>query len=320
MNVEADLGLVVWVAWLGAFILATFAYYIAQAIAYPVKHLPYVGGDFAGAIEHYIADPVKKIADDAEKKLARGLMSLAGDLELVGALVILLGAAIVLALKYLWNQALKPLVFSVVNPIHNLVSQTVTKLEALARTVATNLTHAETYARQQADRALSDARSYADGVAAVAARDAERYADDAVAKLRRAEDAAVTSAVAIAHTAETDAAAAFDHAKSFAEGLVAPVGRDVTALDDYVKGLDVPKVAAGAAATAALVTALIADTGLGDQACRSKVKDVCATDPSVWANLLGMLAPLGLALSLPELVKVANGIGPDLAKVLEQAG
>lgn len=320
MELEADLALVEWVAWLGAFILATFAFYLAQAIAYPVKHIPYVGGDFAGAIEHYIADPVRKIADAAEKRLARGLATLAGALELVGALAILLGYGVYKALGYLWHTALKPLVFAVVNPVHTLASEALTKLETLTTTVAHNLVHAETYARERADKALADARSYADRAAVDAERRAERYADDAVGKLRRAEDAAVASAVAIAHTAEHDATAAFDHAKSFAEGLVAPVGRDVTALDHYVKGLDVPKIAAGAAATAAVVTALLADTGLENASCRGKLKSVCETDPNVWGHLLGLLAPLGLALSLRELAKVANEIGPDLAKVLEQAG
>lgn len=320
MELEADLGLAVWVLWLGGFILATFAYYIAQAIAYPVKHLPYVGGDFAGAIEHYIADPAKKLAGQAESKLARGLMSLAGDLELVGALVILLGLGIYTALQYLWDAALKPLISAVVTPIHRLLSQTVTKLEQLAHTVAQDALHAETYARQQAAAALTDARRYADSAAATAAHDAERYADQAVAKLQHAEDAAITAAAAIARTAEKDATAAYDHAKSYVDGLVAPVGRDVTALDRYVKGLDVPKIAAGAAATAALVTATLAETGLENAGCRSKVKGICETDPNVWSNLLGLLAPLGLALTLPELVKVANDVGPGMADVLKQAG
>lgn len=320
MELEADLALVEWVLWLGAFILASFAFYLAQAIAYPVKHLPYIGGDFASAIEHYIADPVKKIADAAEKRLAKGLETLAGALELVGALAILLGYGIYKALGYLWHEALKPYVSAIVNPVRTLATEALTKLAALERTVAADLAAAEHYAEAEAAKALRDARTYAEGVALTAEHAAERYADEAVAKLRSAEDAAVASAVAIAHTAEHDAAAAFDHAKTFAEGLVAPVGKDVTALDNYVKGLDVPKIAAGAAATAALVATLVAETGLENAGCRAKIKDVCGTDPNVWGNLLGLLAPLGLALSLRELAAVANEIGPDLAKVLEQAG
>lgn len=319
-ELKTDLALAEWVGWLGAFILASFAYYLAQAIAYPVKHLPYVGGDFAGAIEHYIADPVKKIADNAEGKLARGLLSLAGALELVGALAILLGAGIYKGLGYLWHTALKPYVSAIVNPVRTIATNAIHRLDTLAGTVADDLAKAEAYADAKATKALTDARHYAESVALTAAHAAEQYADEAVAKVRAAEDAAVAQAVAIAHTAETDAQAAYDHAKAYADTITAPIGAEVTQLDHYIKGLGLDALVAAVPALATLVNTIAAESGLDGAECRSKVKGICGTDPNVWGNLLGLLAPLGLALSLRELAAVANGIGPELAKVLEQAG
>lgn len=224
------------------------------------------------------------------------------------------------ALVYLWDHAIPTYVKAQLAPVSSAIDDLAGKLagdvSSLRSSISSTLGRAEGYT----DSAIASLRAELEQRISGAVSQADRYADDAVAKLRSAEDAAVAQATAIATTAEHDAAAAFDQAKQYADSLVAPVGGEVTALDAYIKKLDVPAIAAGATATAALVTALLADTGLVNEECRGKVKQICGTDPNVWANLLGLLAPLGLALSLRELVKVANSIGPGLAGVIREAG
>lgn len=319
MQIEELLAIAEWVAWLGAFILATLAYYIAEGVARPLASIPYVGSDISGAIQNYIAEPLKKIASAAEGGLAKGLEQLASALELAAALTILLGAGIYKALGYLWHTALKPFVFAIVNPVRALVAEALTKVEALAETVAGDVLRAESYARGQADRALADARSYADSVARSAEHAAEGYADEAVAKLRSAEASAISEAVAIAHTAEQDATDAFNRAKAAAEALVAPVGADISELDRYITSLDIPALATGAAAVAALVTALLAETGLENAECRGKVKGICGTNPAAWESLLAGIGVIGFGFSLKEIYALVRPLIAEGASVMRQA-
>ena len=223
------------------------------------------------------------------------------------------------ALTYLWHTALPAYVTAKLAPItaaiNDVTGRITTDVASLRNAIADAIHTTEDYA----DGILRQATAYTDSHVHAAIAEAASYADVAVAKVRTAEDAAVAHAVAIATTAENDATAAFDQAKAYAGQLVAPVGREVTQLDSYIKGLDVPAIAAGATATAALVTALLADTGLSNSECRNKVKGICGTDPNAWVGLLAGIAFMSGALSLREILPPARVIFAATKDLIEQA-
>lgn len=102
-------------------------------------------------------------------------------------------------------------------------------------------------------------------------------------------------------------------------GLIADVLDDVRRrIDDTLSNLDLGNLAAVGAAVAAVtatVALTIAETGLDNAGCRSKVKDICGTNTSGWGNLIFGLAAFSAGLSLEELVE----IGQDLVVDLESA-
>lgn len=178
------------------------------------------------------------------------------------------------------------------------------------------------------------------------------YVDVVVGKLRAAEDAAVANAVDLAGRARTageQAAAAAEAtaeaAASRAETAVtmaaaasaaAAAAATATALDglrsvavgtadelyDLEQKIDAAGVI-GLVATipllATLVHTIATESGLENESCRSKVKQVCETNPNAWADLLGGLAALGFAFSLPELVQVAEPLVDGFASLIREA-
>jgi hypothetical protein len=223
------------------------------------------------------------------------------------------------ALTYLWNTAIPQYVRAQLSPITTEISNLAGRLTADVAGLRSSISSALSQAEGYTDAGVRDVRSYVDSRVVNALAQAEAYADEAVSKLRSAEDTAVAQAVSIATTAERDAAAAFDQAKAYAGQLVAPVAGDLTALEDYIKSLGIPAIAAGAVATAALLTQALADTGLENADCRSKVKGICGTDPTRWLGLLEGIAALGLAFDLRALVKVANEIAPAATAIVKTA-
>lgn len=223
------------------------------------------------------------------------------------------------AVTYLWHTALPTATATALTPVNKAVSDLAGRVTRDAALVEAKVGAARADAHSYADAKLAEARSYTEAQVASAVIATEAYADEAVSKLRTAEQAAVAQAVSIATTAENDATAAFDQAKAYAGQLVAPVGREVSQLDSYIKGLDVPAIAAGATATAALVTALLADTGLSNSECRNKVKGICGTDPNAWVGLLAGIAFMSGALSLREILPPARVIFAATKDLIEQA-
>lgn len=190
------------------------------------------------------------------------------------------------------------------------------------------------------------------GDIASALAEAETFADQAVGKLRAAEDAAISEAVALAaaakaagiaaasaalHTAEGEIASAEQQAEAVAAGALATAeaaGNAALAVVESVavtaehdlKDIEGALGAAGLAALVAsipalatLVKAIATEAGLGRAECRTKVKGICGTDPTAWANLLEGLAAIGFAFSLAELAQVANGLIDGLAPIIRAA-
>lgn len=193
------------------------------------------------------------------------------------------------------------------------------RVDSLTDTVRSDIADAERLATAEAGNALAQATRYADTVGTTTYDHAKQYADTAIGTLRDAESAAIANAVSIANTAEHDATAAFDQAKAYAGQLVAPVGAELTQLDEFIKSLGLQTVIAGAAATAALLTQALVDTGLENADCRSKVKGICGTNPAAWENLLAGIAAIGIAFSLQDIVDAANAIFTDASELIQAA-
>ena len=331
--------------WAVAFALASLGYYIAKAIAAPLDvSLPVIGRPFHGiavAIENGIVGPLDSLRKASEAGVAKGFSGLLASLELIVGVTLLLGLGIFDALTYLWKHALVPLVQLYLTPVRLVADAAKALTATLTKTVAHDAARRKAAISSQASTTLKDARSYAKSVATGAEHAAERYADTAIASLRSAEDAAVASVVKIANdakaaglaaaasaerTAESVAATALAEAEGAASSALAEVKAiaigatsDLTDFEAYIKSLSIPAALTGSVALATLLTLVLSETGLENQSCRSKVKNICGTDPAAWANLLGGLAAIGFAFSLKDLYGVAEGLVGDLSAVIKEA-
>jgi hypothetical protein len=336
-----------------------------------------------------LENSVVSTLDDAVKSVQRAATSFeSGLIDSFGLLIaipLLVVAGVKAALEELWNHALPALLESLIGAVRKTAAAALAQVNALERTVTTNLGLARSYAEAQAASALHSAKVYADrqvGDALEAAgreisagiATAERYADTAVAKLRAAEDAAIATAVglagaakaaglAAAHAAELEAervgaaalaeataagARALTDAELLAHGEVVAAARDAASALASVATADLAAIAgvkaiaidlghdlqtiegnlsaAGLAALigsipllATLVTTIAVESGLEGQACRSKVKGICGTDPSEWLGLLEGVAFLTGALSLAEIVPVARVAMGELGGLIREA-
>jgi hypothetical protein len=216
----ADLGVIV--LWLGAFILASLAYYLAQAIIGTINiSIPFVGKPFNGlatTLQNAIVDPLNDLRSKSDAGIAEGISGLVDSLELLIGLTGLLGLGIYKGLVYLWKTALSPFIHAITDPIRTTANKAEADVTALTKTVADDLTKAETYADNAATKALSSAKSYADTQVKAAIATVESYADEAVSKLRAAEDTAIANAVDVANAAKAAGLAAAAAVESKLEG------------------------------------------------------------------------------------------------------
>lgn len=276
---------------------------------------------------HWLWGEVARLARDAEVALlhaagnvwATFLDNIKATGELLFALSVLLGDSVYQALVYLWKHSLPAYLLAQLKPLVRDVAKAVSGVVAAEGDAQKALSRAAHLADVTIPAAIKTAEGQAAKLATAAKNDAIGYADTAVAKLKAAEDAAVAQAVGLAVTAEHDAAAAVSKAEAYAGQLVAPVAGDLTALEDYIKGLGLAGLVAAVPALSALLTQVLADTGLSNAECRSKVKGICGTDPNTWSSLLGLLAAVGIGFDFRELVKVANDIAPAAADIVKSA-
>lgn len=238
---------------------------------------------------------------------------------------------------------------SEVQALEGTVASNLDAAERYAREHASSaLSSAEAYATHE----LGVAVSKIDGELRAAVAEAESYADVAVSKLRAAEDAAVAGAVSLAVAAkvagEQAAAKALGSAEAAAGELVAAEAATraaaiaqldaagkaalgaldglVVDVEDEIHTIEGQLGAAGTAALigsipalATLVHAIATEAGLENADCRQKVKGICGTNASAWTSLLEGLAATGLALSLGELARIANGMLGELEPLIREA-
>ncbi len=117
--------------------------------------------------------------------------------------------------------------------------------------------------------------------------------------------------------------AALEAAVAGEAGVIGGIGTETwDELQKLYGSLDLTKLGgllATGAVAGSIVNVLARDTGLENAECRSKVKGICGTDPSVWENLLGLLAPLGFGFTLTEMLPIARQAITDLTPIIREA-
>lgn len=207
-------------------------------------------------------------------------------------------------------------------------------------------------AEDYVDRKLTAATKALQGDVAGALSTAEAFASTAIAKLRAAEDSAIATAVGLAAEAKVagelaaanalneaeraagsalaqseaaakqalaEAQAAGQAALAGVKGIAVGAADDLATIEGQLGALGTAGLIAAIPALGTLVHAIATEAGLENAECRSKVKGICGTDPSAWAELLGGLAVLGFAFSLRELYEVARPLADELAPVIAKA-
>lgn len=314
----ADLGLVL--LWVGAFILASLAFYLAKAVESALRHIPLLGGVLAGVaatFESAVVDPLDKLRKGAESEITRGLSGLLDSLAVLVGLAALLGLGVKAALEYMWNHSLEARVVSWIAREISKIHLPHIDVAAITRAITATILATVRADIAAVRRDLAKAEAVAASATTAALHTAERYADTAVAALRTAEDAAIADAARIAHQAEGEAAGAVSAAVAAAQAVAVPVEHELNALDAYIKSLGLTALVASIPALATLVNALAVETGLENAECRGKVKQICGTDPNAWSDLLGGLAAIGFAFSLRELYDLARPVVDELKPVIE---
>lgn len=304
-----------------ALLLAALGLARAIVAAFDI-HIPLIGRPFsgiAGALNNSIVSWLESALHGTEAVTARFWNDLLGSLELLGALTLLLGDGVKLALEYLWN--------------HSLPAYVLHEIELGVKRLAPS----------RVDVAGLEAKVTADVKAALRAEVAVIRADvgDAKAAALAASAAAGIAAEKAAHVVENQITQITQNPVTYVDNAVTQIvpglaealthaGAEVAELPGLalpdLRGLlnnqDLATLGGLMAAIPLLraITSTIAvETGLENGACRSKVKGICGTDPSAWLGLLEGLAVLGFGFNLRELYSVAEGLVGDLSGVIREA-
>lgn len=123
-------------------------------------------------------------------------------------------------------------------------------------------------------------------------------------------------------------------AERFAQHAADGVAGDLSATRDWAGGWidylldqlqqipleDLLAAAGTIAGTAAIVAAIESEAGLGNPGCRAKVKQICATDPRAWEQLLGLAVATFAFPGLRALVDVAAVMLDGMHDVVRAVG
>lgn len=314
-----DLGLKLVIVGLGGLLLGILGYILGKAIQYLIGWIPAVGPAVAQGVEDAIVNPSLDLFHSSESKLTRGFKKIEYLLGVAGGLTLLGIAGVANAFGALWHTYIPNFVHAITKPIDKLANEAKTLAQTAEKDAQKALHKAESIVIPDANALWKAVETHVGAAVATGVADAEKYADQAVAALRTAETTAIANATTLAQTAEHDAAAALTQAEAYAGSLVAPVGADLTALENYIKGLNLAALVAAVPVLSALLTQVLTDTGLSNSDCRSKVKDVCATNPAAWESMLGLLGVIGFSFSLEELANDAKPVVGTLTDVIRQA-
>lgn len=167
---------------------------------------------------------------------------------------------------------------------------------ATAQTLRRDISSAVSNLRGDVAADIRDVRVDVKHEIAIAVGGAEAIGNEALDRLRRAEDAAI-------------------------EGLRRSEDATAQELRDLIKDIPLTDIAAALAAIPLLraaVDILEAETGLGRAECRAKVKNICGTDPSQWAQLLEGLVLVGIGLSIQDVIEAIVGVAEVIAPEIQE--
>lgn len=253
-------------------------------------------GWLADALSSYVLTG----AEDARQAVAGAMKATYDGLvwsfdEMLGLFVDIGHATRALAL-YLWQHVVQPFVHAIVNPIRTALTKAEAEVASLTKTVATNLTKAETYARTEATSAVTRAEAFTKTEVKTVRNDFTRA--DALIDARL--DGIGTQAEAIAVGVEAAPGIVWGELKSHL---------DVRNLADAtILGV------LGALGIHTLTDA----TGLNSSDCQQNQKQVCGANPAQWLKMIEGLALLGVGLSFDELYKFAESLAGEASGVIEK--
>lgn len=321
-------------------LVVTLAIAIRDALNISIAGLhPFSG--IASALNNSLIKWLNDAISGVEKVAARFTSGLIDSFGLLIAIPVLLYLGVKAALSYLWHTGLVGKILFYTNPINDLALAAKALYGELAGVVSRGFDAARSFAESQGTKALAEAQTFTTTkvAAAVSALRGEYAASvsDLEKAINTATDGALQTALNGVHAAESAASAEVASAESSAASALAQaqaIGQTaldtvksiaVTAEDDLatIEGglgaLGVAGLIAAIPAISTLVHAIATESGLENADCRSKVKGICGTDPSAWAQLLGGLAALGFAFSLKDLYDLAEPLVGELAPVIAEA-
>lgn len=299
--------------------LALLALVLVDWITTGVGWLPVIGGAAKSALTAALVNPLESIVSSSERRLTEGLSALLDSVAVLVAIPLLIGYGAYEGLRYLWHEALKPFVHAVLAPVLAVAHRALAIARAAEHDATRALSEVKGLPHVDVSKVLRAAENYTTAAVRSGVAEAEKYASTAVNAATDAPREAAALAGRLATAAETDASAAFDTALGWAEGIAVPIGNDVTALEQYVKGLGLAGLVAAVPGLAYLVQALVNEAGLSDAACREKNRGICGVDPLQWASFLEGLALLGFGFSLADLAAAAQPVVVGLEGIIKEA-
>lgn len=284
--------------------------------------LPIIGHPFHGivkAVENAAIGALNDAIKGTERIASKFFYGIVDSLGILVGLVVLLGEGIKLALTYLWHTAFSPRVVSITRT--EISRLNIPRIDVKAITSSVVATVTATFAPEIA--AARTAASRAEAAAKAAAKDAANAAEKAkgtvvndITNIVTEPTTYVTNAVTEVVPGLAEALTAAGEEVAQLPGLVLP---DIRGLLNNQDLATLGGLMAAIPLLRALTSTIASETGLENAECRAKVKGICATDPSAWANLLGGLVAVGVAFNLRELYGIAEPLVADLAPIIREA-
>lgn len=180
-------------------------------------------------------------------------------------------------------------------------------------------------ARSDLTAALSDAEttihSELAGVLSTAETDiaaAKSAALAAVGDATAALQGLITQAEQLATSEVSQASSVASQALAQVRGIAVTAEDDVSTIVGKLTPAGVAALLGTIPALATFINTLAQETGLENEGCRGKVKNICATDPAAWQKLLAGAGFLALAFDFKDFVNAAELVAEGIGKGVEE--
>lgn len=228
------------------------------------------------------------------------------------------------AFDLLWRHGIKGIANSVVAGVQHAETLLAAKVTALTKTVASDVASLKATIASTAASTLAKAEKYtasevtkaenalrAELVAdtrtlSTAIGDLQKLLTTDITSLAGTIGSQITAAEAYADAAAAAAARAVEgEVAADIAGIDALITSTVAGIEAQINAIPIPSLADIAATVAALslvLTTVLAESGLDNPTCRSKVKGICGTDLNAFLALLGGLVAFGGIPSLKDII------------------